>query len=115
MNKKKELKAVDHSAVEYLPIRKNLYTVPRDLARMSQDDITSLRAKLGIRVRGKGAPPPAESFSQCGVSERILVILKTKLGPPSRYSKIRRALLDTMILLDSHRGVKPPKILLFYL
>jgi hypothetical protein len=32
MNKKKELRSVNHESVDYLSIRKNLYIVPRSLA-----------------------------------------------------------------------------------
>ncbi len=76
LNKKKELKAVDHSKIEYLPIRKNLYIVPRSVANLTEDEIMERRAKHQIRVRGKGAPSPVETFEECGLSERILAILK---------------------------------------
>ena len=33
--KRKELKAVDHSAVDYAPFRKRFYIVPREVAAMS--------------------------------------------------------------------------------
>lgn len=75
INKKKELKSVDHSSVEYLPIRKNLYICPRHLAGMSEEDITDRRAKLGVKVRGRGAPVPVKTFAECGLSERIMAIL----------------------------------------
>lgn len=83
LNKKKELKAVDHSKIEYIPIRKNLYIVPRSVASLSPDQVLDRRAKLQIRVRGKGAPSPVESFDECGLSERILQILrKMKIEKP---------------------------------
>ena len=53
LNKKKELKAVDHSVIEYLPIRKNLYIVPRSLANLTEDQIMERRVKHKIRVRGQ--------------------------------------------------------------
>mmetsp|Transcript_29862 Transcript_29862/g.35518 ORF Transcript_29862/g.35518 Transcript_29862/m.35518 type:complete len:144 (+) Transcript_29862:1094-1525(+) len=56
LNKKKELKNVDHSSVEYMQVRKNLYTVPRDLTWLTDDDVEARRAKLGVRVRGRNAP-----------------------------------------------------------
>ena len=58
LNKKKELKYVDHSSVEYMQVRKNLYTVPRDLTWLTDDDVEARRAKLGVRVRGRNAPAP---------------------------------------------------------
>ena len=75
LNKKKELKAVNHGSVEYLPIKKNLYIVPRSLANLSSDDVADRRAKLKIKVRGQGAPAPVPTFVECGLSERILAIL----------------------------------------
>mmetsp|Transcript_22962 Transcript_22962/g.32862 ORF Transcript_22962/g.32862 Transcript_22962/m.32862 type:complete len:532 (+) Transcript_22962:77-1672(+) len=76
LNKKKELKAVDHSKVDYIQFRKNLYIVPRALAKLSPDEVTNRRAKLKIRVRGQGAPAPVSSFDQCGLSERIIKIME---------------------------------------
>lgn len=76
LNKKKELKAVDHSKIDYIPIRKNLYVVPRSVASLTEEQIIERKAKWKIRVRGKGAPAPVESFEECGLSERILSILE---------------------------------------
>ncbi len=76
LNKKKELKAVNHSLIEYLPIKKNLYIVPRSVANLTEDEVMERRAKHKIRVRGRGAPAPVESFEECGISERIRAILK---------------------------------------
>ena len=78
LNKKKELKAVDHSKVDYIPFKKNLYIVPRALARLTNDEVTNLRGKLKVRVRGHGAPAPVSSFEQCGLSERILKVMETQ-------------------------------------
>ncbi len=76
LNKKKELKAVDHSKIDYLPFRKNLYIVPRALAMLSEDEIADRRGKLKVKVRGKGAPAPVSTFDECGLSERILQVLE---------------------------------------
>lgn len=75
LNKKKELKAVNHSQIEYLTIRKNLYIVPRSLSNLTEDQVMERRAKYKIRVRGRGAPAPVETFEECGISERIKAIL----------------------------------------
>lgn len=76
LNKKKELKAVDHSQIDYIDFQKNLYIVPRALANLSNDEVINRRAKLKVRVRGHGAPAPVSSFEECGLSERILQILQ---------------------------------------
>ena len=70
--KKKELKAVDHSQVDYLPVRKNLYIVPRSVAALTDDEVMARRAKHKIRIRGRGAPAPVDTFEECALSERIL-------------------------------------------
>jgi DEAD/DEAH box helicase len=76
LNKKKELKNVDHSTVDYIPFRKNLYIVPRALANLSSDQVADLRGKLKVKVRGHGAPAPVSSFEQCGLSERIMKVME---------------------------------------
>jgi len=76
LNKKKELKSVNHSIIKYITFRKNLYIVPRSLAKMTNDEVINKRAKLKIRLRGKCSPAPVTSFTECGVSERIINILK---------------------------------------
>lgn len=76
LNKKKELKAVDHSKIEYMPFQKNLYRVPRSLANLTHDEVINLRAKLKVRVRGHGAPAPVSTFEECGLSERILSMME---------------------------------------
>lgn len=83
LNKKKELKSVDHSKIDYIPVRKNLYVVPRSVASLTEEQIIERKAKWKIRVRGRGAPAPVESFEECGLSERILSILeKMKIYKP---------------------------------
>lgn len=75
LNKKKELKSVDHSKVEYISFNKNLFIVPRALAKLTSDEVANLRGKLKVKVRGRGAPAPVSTFEQCGLSERIMRIL----------------------------------------
>ena len=75
LNKKKELKSVDHSRVDYIPFKKNLYIVPRALAKLTNDEVANVRGKLKVKVRGRGAPAPVSTFEQCGLSERIMKIL----------------------------------------
>lgn len=84
LNKKKELKSVDHSKIDYIKFRKNLYIVPRAVANLSPDEVINRRAKLKIRVRGKAAPVPVSTWTECGLSERIVKILE-KQDIPSPY------------------------------
>ncbi|CAE7507132.1 unnamed protein product, partial [Symbiodinium microadriaticum] len=72
----KELRPVDHNTIEYLPFRKNLYIVPRVLAKMDPAEIALKREVLQVKVRGKDCPAPVDSWEQCGLSERILTVIK---------------------------------------
>ena len=78
MNKKKELRAVDHKSIEYLTVRKNLYIVPQSLAKLTPMEIAERKAKIGVKVRGRGAPAPISTFRESGLSERILSVLEKK-------------------------------------
>ena len=72
----KELRPVDHSSIDYIPFRKNLYTVPRVLANLSPDELRHKRDVLQLKVRGRGCPAPVDSWDQCGLSERMLSLIK---------------------------------------
>jgi hypothetical protein len=76
LNKKKEIRAVDHASIQYMPFTANLYRVPRALANLKHEDVIDRRAKLKIRVRGHGAPAPIQTFEQAGLSELILSVLR---------------------------------------
>jgi hypothetical protein len=75
-DKGKMLQPVDHSSITYIPFRKNLYIVPRLLSRLSEDQVREKREDLQIKVRGRGCPVPVDSWEQCGLSERVLQIIK---------------------------------------
>lgn len=86
--KGKELKPVDHSTITYLPFRKNLFIIPRALSRLNEEQVKEKRDELQIKVRGKGCPPPIETWEQSGLSDRILSLLsKAKLDAPFAVQK----------------------------
>lgn len=74
--KGRELKPIDHSSIDYIPIRKNLYIVPRSLAKLSDTEVKISRENLAITVRGVKCPAPVENWEQCGLSDKLLEILK---------------------------------------
>eukprot|EP00057_Strongylocentrotus_purpuratus_P019495 XP_011673969.1 PREDICTED: probable ATP-dependent RNA helicase DDX46 [Strongylocentrotus purpuratus] len=75
--KKKELAKVDHSKIDYPPYRKDFYVEVPELARLTPEEVDKRRSDLeGVKVRGKGCPKPVDSWVQCGVSMRVLTILK---------------------------------------
>ena len=74
--KKKELKKVDHSAVEYLAIRKSFYREHPNVSKMEPTAVKALLRKLEIKVRGKNAPKPLTSWAHAGLDVRILTLLQ---------------------------------------
>jgi ATP-dependent RNA helicase DDX46/PRP5 len=70
--KGKMLKEVDHTKVQYIPFRKNLYIVPRALSRLTEAEVIEKREDLQIKVRGKACPVPVDTWEQCGLSDRVL-------------------------------------------
>lgn len=57
--KKKELKEVDHSKIDYLPFKKKLYVLPKAHGAMTPEEVTQKREALEIKVRGKGKSWPS--------------------------------------------------------
>ncbi|GFT09438.1 probable ATP-dependent RNA helicase DDX46 [Nephila pilipes] len=76
-NKAKKLLTVTKEDVTYQPFRKNFYVEVPELARMTAEDVENLRNELeGIKVKGKGCPKPIRNWAQCGVSKKVLEVLK---------------------------------------
>ena len=76
-NKKKDLPKVNHKAITYSPFRKNFYVEVPELAKMTQEEVTTLRQELGgIKVKGKNCPKPLKSWAQCGLSSKVLEVIK---------------------------------------
>ena len=74
---KKDLMIVDHNKIEYLPFVKNFYREVPELAKMTSEEVELYREELeGIKVKGKNVPKPIKNWPQCGVSSKILQILK---------------------------------------
>ncbi len=73
--KGKELKPVDHSQIKYMAFRKNLYIVPKALARLSDAEVQARRDSLHVKVRGRGCPCPVDTWEQCGLSDRVLDVI----------------------------------------
>ncbi|KAG8235777.1 hypothetical protein J437_LFUL016306, partial [Ladona fulva] len=74
---KKELAKTDHAHVEYITFRKNFYVEVPEIARMTPEETAAYKEELeGIRVKGKGCPKPIKNWAQCGVSKKVLDILK---------------------------------------
>lgn len=76
---KRDLKPVDHSKIDYLAIAKELYTVPREIARMSDLEICAFCSTHGdIKMNGKNPVRPLQLFSQSGLSDVLLQKLQSR-------------------------------------
>lgn len=76
-NKAKKPATVSIDDLSYAPFRKNFYIEVPELAKMTPGEVETMRAELeGIKVRGKGCPKPIKNWAQCGVSKKVLELLK---------------------------------------
>ena len=76
-SKKKDLPVVDHQKVEYLPFRKDFYVEVPELAKMTKAEVDAYRGELEkIKIKGKDVPKPIKSWAQCGLSTKILDVMK---------------------------------------
>jgi ATP-dependent RNA helicase DDX46/PRP5 len=74
--KKKEIKAVDHSKMNYLPFQKKFYVVPKEIKDLSEEEVEAQRKEAEIKIRGKSCPRPLQKWTQCGFSVRMLQLIK---------------------------------------
>ena len=76
-NKKKELPVVDHRTIVYQTFRKNFYVEVPELAKMTNEEVVAYRRELeNIKVKGKECPKPVKTWAQCGLSTKILDVIK---------------------------------------
>ena len=81
---KKDLTMVDHNKIEYLPFEKDFYREVADITRMTDEEVETYRADMeGIKIKGKNCPRPVKTWAQCGVSAKILDILKKNFDKPT--------------------------------
>ena len=84
-NKKKDLPKIDHKAITYSSFRKNFYVEVPELTRMTAEKVAAYREELEhIKVKGKKCPKPVKTWAQCGLSTKVLdVIKKSKYEKPT--------------------------------
>lgn len=79
---KKELKLVNHALINYESFRKNLYIECKEISNLDEQQIEAYRKNNGdIKVRGKNISNPILNWYQCGLSDRILLVLEKKGFP----------------------------------
>ncbi|XP_013780707.1 probable ATP-dependent RNA helicase DDX46 isoform X2 [Limulus polyphemus] len=76
-NKTKKMVTISRDDISYMPFRKNFYVEVPELAKMTQEEVEIYRAEMeGIQVRGKTCPKPIKTWAHCGVSKKVLEVLK---------------------------------------
>ena len=80
-SKSDKLGAVDHAAANYAPFRKAFYIESAEVGRMSDAEVAALRKGVldGVKCRGKDVPRPVRTWTQAGLSQKVLDVLR-KLG-----------------------------------
>jgi len=77
--KQKLLGAVDHTQEDYEPFRKDLYIETKEVARMTDKEVSEFRKKNGdIKVRGIKPPKPIQNWFQCGLPDSVLDLIEHK-------------------------------------
>lgn len=80
LQNEKELAAVDHSSIDYIPFRRNFYVELQIVKDLTEEEVQALRIELeGIKVTGKNCPRPIWNWSQLGLSSLITSIMENKL------------------------------------
>ena len=99
--KKKELAPVEHSLIDYVSFRKNLYIVPKALAYLikadNADKLAAKREALEMKVRGKNCPPPVDTWEQCGLSDRVLKQLYGAYGNDSAPFAVQKQAIPAIM------------------
>jgi len=77
LSKSDKLAQIDHSQIDYMPFRRDFYIEVSELSRMTEKEVDELRSSMdNIKARGKNVPKPIKKWTQCGLSTRVLEILK---------------------------------------
>lgn len=96
-NKEKELDQLNHGMIQYENFRKNFYTEPSELSKLSAEDVELLRIELdGIKVRGIDCPKPILKWSHLGLPSSIISIIEDDLEF-SKPSSIQSQALPTIM------------------
>ncbi|XP_074599147.1 pre-mRNA processing factor 5 [Brevipalpus obovatus] len=73
----KKITTITMEEITFSPYTKNFYIEVPELAKMTSAEVNAYREELeGIKVKGKGCPKPIKTWAQCGVSGKVLDVLK---------------------------------------
>lgn len=75
--KQKKPLTISIDDISYIPFRKNFYIEVPEITRMTTEEVEAYKTEMeGIKTKGKGCPRPIKTWAQCGVSKKVLDILK---------------------------------------
>ncbi|GAM26008.1 hypothetical protein SAMD00019534_091830 [Acytostelium subglobosum LB1] len=97
---KRELLSTDHAKMDYPDFEKNFYIEVPSLANMTDTEVIDARYEMGIKIAGKNCPKPIQTWSQCGLPEKIHQLLKTH-----KYEKPTSIQAQTIPAIMSGRDV----------
>lgn len=73
----KRLNQLGNRQVKYAPFKKDFYQEVPELVQMTQEEVDELRLSLeNIKVVGKSCPKPITCWPHCGLSKRVMEVLK---------------------------------------
>lgn len=73
----KKLHLLSKKEVHHIPFRKNFYVEVPELSGLSDEEVGELRLSLeNIKVVGKSCPKPATCWAHCGLSRKVMEVLK---------------------------------------
>ncbi|KAJ3408176.1 hypothetical protein HDV05_005126 [Chytridiales sp. JEL 0842] len=82
------LPRVDHSAISYIEIEKNLYEEHPDITKLTDADVSQIRRELDVRISGPDMPKPCISFGHFGFDNALVsVIAKQGFTEPTAIQK----------------------------
>ena len=77
MSKSDKLGQVDHATINYKSFRRIFYIEAQELRNMTDKQVADYRLQLeDIKVRGKNVPRPVKNWNQCGLTGRVMEVLK---------------------------------------
>ncbi|GJZ42895.1 DEAD-box ATP-dependent RNA helicase 42, partial [Tanacetum coccineum] len=79
-----KLSLVDHSKIDYIPFRKNLYIQVKDIQNMTHEQVVAYRKQVELKIHGKDVPKPIQSWHQAGLTTKVLdtIVRKMKCDKP---------------------------------
>mgnify|MGYP001121112753 CR=1 FL=1 len=89
----KELQAIDHDSIVYLPFRKDFYKEPLELQKLTQEEVDLIRFEMdNMKVQGEGCPKPILKWNHLGLPSTFMKVIEEDLHYTSPSSIQAQAL-----------------------